>query len=107
VEDALAVMSVERHHSVATHSYLPTVRWVVAASICGIALLTGIAHIRQMPETTCYAYIAGQYVDNRAQLDQLMSSQISELAEQMEQSQAEMDSQVSELSAMMQEYEQE
>jgi hypothetical protein len=52
-----------------------------------------------------YAYVGGKYTNDAQVLNSLMTSQVNELAEQMEQSQQAIDSPLSELSEVMRQQE--
>ena len=106
VEEALAVMSVTRCVKRA-RSHHAAIKWGIAATVAGVLALTGVMQFQHMQAPASYAYVGGRFTEDKAELDRLMNSQVSELAMQMRQSQEEMSSQIAELSEVMQQYENE
>jgi hypothetical protein len=106
VEEALAVMSVQqpRARSKANHYAMP-MRWIAAAAVIGIIAVIGVKHQNSVDTGMNYAYVGGKYTNDAQVLNSLMTSQVNELAEQMEQSQQAIDSPLSELSEVMRQQE--
>lgn len=106
VEDALAVMSVQRKRKQArpTHFIAP-LKWAAAAAVVSVIAIVGINQFSEPTQTVSYAYIGGKYTNDSKVLNKLMNEQINDLAEQMQLSQDNFDSQIAELSEAMQQYE--
>jgi hypothetical protein len=80
-------------------------RWIAAAAVIGIIAVIGVNHQNSVDTGMNYAYVGGKYTNDAQVLNSLMTSQVNELAEQMEQSQQAIDSPLSELSEVMRQQE--
>lgn len=106
VEDALAVMSVQHRKARAHRSrFTAPLRWAAAAAVAGVFVVVGVKQFSSAPQAMSYAYVGGRYTEDKEELNSMMDRQMSELAEQMQQSQQQFDDQLADLSEVMQQYE--
>ncbi len=107
VEDALAVMSVQRRSTrIRSSRFIAPLSRVAAAAVVGVIAVIGVHQFTAGgTHAESYAYVGGKYTEDTKVLNQIMASQLSDLADQMQQSQDAFDDQLSDLSEAMQQYE--
>jgi hypothetical protein len=106
VEDALAVMSVQRRSRRQSSRFIAPLSRVAAAAVVGVIAVIGVHQFTAGgTHAESYAYVGGKYTEDTKVLNKIMASQLSDLANQMQQSQDAFDDQLSDLSEAMQQYE--